>query len=120
LARFTLEGRAIEGVPSFQIARLGLVQVPEGRRILRGLTVTENLDLGGFYRTEEERRGSAARVFELLPRLAERRKQLGGTLSGGEQQMLAIGRALMARPRLLILDEPLSDWRRALSSRYSS
>ncbi len=100
------EGRPIAGLAPHEVARLGVVQVPEGRHILRGLTVAENLDLGGFVRSAEKRRTSLARVYELLPRLAERRDQLGGTLSGGEQQMLAIGRALMAQPRLLILDEP--------------
>jgi branched-chain amino acid transport system ATP-binding protein len=102
----SFEGRKIAGLLPHEIARLGVVQVPEGRGILRDMTVAENLDLGGFTRTAEERRTSIARVYEMLPRLAERRSQLGGTLSGGEQQMLAIGRALIAQPRLLILDEP--------------
>jgi len=102
----SFEGRKIAGLPSHQVTRLGVVQVPEGRGILRDMTVAENLDLGGFTRSAGERRTSIARVYEMLPRLAERRSQLGGTLSGGEQQMLAIGRALIAQPRLLILDEP--------------
>ncbi|PZM92008.1 MAG: ABC transporter ATP-binding protein [Actinobacteria bacterium] len=87
--------------------RLGLCLVPEGRGIFPGMTVLENLDMGAY--TRRDRKAVAAdlaRVFDLFPRLAERRKQLGGTLSGGEQQMLAVGRALMSRPKLLLLDEP--------------
>ncbi len=79
----TFEGRPIAGLASHEVARLGVVQVPEGRRILRDLTVAENLDLGGFVRSADERRSSIARIYDLLPRLAERRNQLGGTLSGG-------------------------------------
>ena len=87
--------------------RRGLCQAPEGRGIFPGMTVMENLDMGAY--TRRDRAGIAsdlARVLDLFPRLAERRKQLGGTLSGGEQQMLAVGRALMSRPKLLLLDEP--------------
>jgi len=90
-----------------EIVALGISQVPEGRHIFPGLTVMENLDIGAFLR--KDKRGikdDLAYVFELFPILAERRWQMGGTLSGGEQQMLAISRALMARPRLLLLDEP--------------
>jgi branched-chain amino acid transport system ATP-binding protein len=100
-------GRDIGGLAAHEIVALGLVQSPEGRKIFPRLTVMENLDMGAFVRTDRD--GIAAdlkRVFELFPILGERRRQPGGTLSGGEQQMLAIGRALMARPRLLLLDEP--------------
>ena len=97
---------ALHGKPSHIVARHGIVLVPEGRRIFPQLTVFENLDLGGFTRTANEREQSLEQVFRYFPRLKERLSQLGGTLSGGEQQMLAIGRALMARPKLLILDEP--------------
>ena len=88
------------------VVRAGLVQVPEGRRIFPNLTVLENLELGSFARGRERRAGNLERVLATFPRLAERTQQLAGTMSGGEQQMLAIGRGLMAEPRLLILDEP--------------
>ena len=100
------EGRDITGWRADRVAGLGLVQVPEGRQILGPLTVEENLQLGAYSRRDGEIRADVPRTFERFPRLAERRRQLAGSLSGGEQQMLAIGRALMARPRLLMLDEP--------------
>ena len=89
------------------IVRLGIVQVPEGRKIFAPLTVMENLEMGAYTRSDKaEIQASLERVFRSLPRLKERLKQLGGTLSGGEQQMLAIGRALMSKPSLLLMDEP--------------
>jgi branched-chain amino acid transport system ATP-binding protein len=100
-------GEDITGLPPHQIVRRGIVQVAEGRAILTTLTVRENLDLGAY--TRHDRAGvadSLARVFDLFPLLEERTRQYAGNLSGGEQQMLAIGRALMAKPRLLLLDEP--------------
>lgn len=101
------EGNSIVGKAPEQIARLGISTVPEGRAIFPSLTVSENLRLGAFTRSEKnEYNRSLDEVFELFPRLAERLHQAGGTLSGGEQQQLAIARALMSRPRLLMLDEP--------------
>jgi len=99
-------GRALENEPPASIVARGLIHVPEGRRIFPNLTVRENLDLGSYRRARARRTENRRRVLALFPRLAERQSQLAGTLSGGEQQMLAIGRALMAEPRLLILDEP--------------
>jgi branched-chain amino acid transport system ATP-binding protein len=102
-----MEGRRIDGIPPHQVASLGIGQAPEGRWIFPRLTVMENLEMGAFSRNDHDGiREDIAYVFDLFPRLKERRTQQGGTLSGGEQQMLAIGRALMARPRLLLLDEP--------------
>lgn len=102
-----MEGKRIDGIPPHQIAGLGIGQAPEGRWIFPRLTVMENLEMGAFSRNDQDGiREDIAYVFDLFPRLKERRNQQGGTLSGGEQQMLAIGRALMARPRLLLLDEP--------------
>ncbi len=101
------QGQAIQDMAPNDIVALGICQVPEGRRIFPYLTVTENLDLGAFLRTDKaEIKKDIEYIFELFPILAERRHQAGGTLSGGEQQMLAISRALMAKPRLLLMDEP--------------
>jgi branched-chain amino acid transport system ATP-binding protein len=100
-------GRPLDRLDASQIVALGIAHVPEGRHVFPGLTVLENLRLAGYVRLPRgERRESLERVFETLPLLRERRRQLAGTLSGGEQQMLAIGRALMQRPTLLMLDEP--------------
>jgi len=102
-----LEGERIDRVPPHKVAERGLLQSPEGRRIFPRLTVRENLEMGAFTRNDKaEIASDLERVFGLFPRLRERTGQKGGTLSGGEQQMLAIGRALMGRPRVLMLDEP--------------
>jgi branched-chain amino acid transport system ATP-binding protein len=102
-----LDGEDISHLSPHKIVSRGLSQVPEGRRIFPQLTVLENLDMGAFLREDKELiKIDLDEVFEIFPRLAERRNQPGGTLSGGEQQMLAISRALMARPRILLLDEP--------------
>jgi branched-chain amino acid transport system ATP-binding protein len=100
------EGRDIGGVPAHERVRLGISQAPEGRRIFPGMTVMENLEMGAYARKTRSFQAEFDRVFTLFPRLGERRRQAGGTLSGGEQQMLAIGRALMAQPKVLLLDEP--------------
>jgi branched-chain amino acid transport system ATP-binding protein len=101
-----LDGEDITQLPTHEIVRRGVAQVPEGRRIFPRMTVFENLQMGATLGDPANFQHDLDRVFEMFPRLAERREQRGGTLSGGEQQMLAIGRALMSRPRLLLLDEP--------------
>jgi branched-chain amino acid transport system ATP-binding protein len=100
------EGENIAGLASEKIVELGIIHVPEGRCIFPNLTVLENLELGAYRRARNRRGKNLSRVVEVFPRLSERLSQLAGTLSGGEQQMLAIGRGMMAEPRLLILDEP--------------
>lgn len=102
----SFEGKPITGRPAHEIVQLGISQVPEGRHIFPRMTVRENLEMGGFNSTRSQFDQDLAKVYDLFPPLKERSRQLGGTLSGGEQQMLAIGRAIMSRPRLLLLDEP--------------
>ena len=104
--RVQFDGADLTGRHYRDIVRAGLIQVPEGRRIFPNLTVHENLELGAYARARERRAANLERVYATFPRLAERRVQKAGTMSGGEQQMLAIGRGLMAEPKLLILDEP--------------
>ena len=99
-------GSTITKTSPNKIVSQGLVMVPEGRRIFLGLTVEENLEMGAYTRPKAEIKESLEKVYELFPRLKERRTQIGGTLSGGEQQMLAMGRSLMAKPKLIMLDEP--------------
>jgi branched-chain amino acid transport system ATP-binding protein len=98
--------KRIDGQATRQIVGMGIAPVPEGRRVFPRLTVLDNLKMGAWTRKDGEVKQDIDRVYELFPRLAERKNQFGGTLSGGEQQMLAIGRALMARPKLMIMDEP--------------
>ncbi|MDI9569571.1 MAG: ABC transporter ATP-binding protein [Pseudomonadota bacterium] len=101
------EGKALKGFAPDRICREGIVQVPEGRKLFPAMTVEENLVMGAYLPTVRKgSREALAHVYEIFPRLADRRRQLAGSLSGGEQQMAALGRALMARPRLLMLDEP--------------
>jgi branched-chain amino acid transport system ATP-binding protein len=100
------EGQRIDLLPAHDVVRIGVAHSPEGRRIFPRMTVRENLDMGAFIRRDAEQRADMERVFELFPILSERARQAAGTLSGGEQQMLAIGRAMMAKPKLLLLDEP--------------
>ena len=102
----TFLGKKLSGIPAHKVVGMGLAQVPEGRQVFLQMTVEENLEMGAYTRPNGEVAGSIEQVYAQFPRLKERRKQIAGTLSGGEQQMLAMGRALMSKPRLMMLDEP--------------
>jgi branched-chain amino acid transport system ATP-binding protein len=99
-------GKSIKGQGAWELVKQGLVMVPEGRGVFSRMTITENLQMGAFVRDDNEIEADVEKVFAIFPRLKERAKQLAGTMSGGEQQMLAMGRALMARPKVLLMDEP--------------
>jgi branched-chain amino acid transport system ATP-binding protein len=99
-------GKSIRGQGAWDLAKQGLVMVPEGRGVFSRMTITENLQMGAYIRNDDQIDADIDKVFEIFPRLKERRDQLAGTMSGGEQQMLAMGRALMAQPKVLLLDEP--------------
>ena len=104
--RISFLDRDIGSVEAYRLTQWGLSHVPEGRRIFQQLTVEENLEMGGYMRSKEEIKKSMKNVYERFPRIGERKRQIAGTLSGGEQQMLAIGRSLMSRPKLVMMDEP--------------
>ncbi|CAA9450670.1 MAG: Branched-chain amino acid transport ATP-binding protein LivF [uncultured Rubrobacteraceae bacterium] len=105
--RVVFRGEEIQGIPAHHMIKRGIAQSPEGRKIFHRMTVTENLEMGAYHRNDrKEIQEDMVRVYDLFPRLKERVKQEAGTMSGGEQQMLAIGRSLMSRPKLLLLDEP--------------
>ena len=104
--RITFDGKNIVGTPASKMVSLGMALCPEGRRVFQQMTVRENLEMGGYTRPASEIDASLEDIFKRFPRLKEREKQISGTLSGGEQQMLAMGRALMSKPKLLMLDEP--------------
>ena len=104
--KITFEDKSLAGMPASKIVSLGMALCPEGRRVFQQMTVRENLEMGGYTRPASEIGASLEDVFTRFPRLKERHKQVAGTLSGGEQQMLAMGRALMSKPKLLMLDEP--------------
>jgi branched-chain amino acid transport system ATP-binding protein len=105
--KITVDGVDVASLPPHRIPELGIAHVPEGRQVFPELTVQENLEIGAFVpKAKAQRARSMERVYEIFPRLAERKRQLAGTMSGGEQQMLAVGRGLMLKPRLLMLDEP--------------
>jgi branched-chain amino acid transport system ATP-binding protein len=101
-----LDGRSIVGMPAHEVVKLGIVHVPEGRAVFQDMTVRENLEMGGYLQSTKQNKASMEEVLFLFPLLKERFAQMGGTLSGGEQQLLVIGRALMSRPKVLLLDEP--------------
>ena len=105
-SQVSFEGESLVGVPAHTIVGRGIALCPEGRRVFTGMSVQDNLEMGAFTRRDDEAAETMEKVFESFPRLRERRNQSAGTLSGGEQQMLAMGRALMSKPRLLMLDEP--------------
>ena len=109
VGKIEYRGENLTRVPTHKISQRGIALVPEGRRIFPALTIEENLELGGFHQTKAENQKSLEHIYQLFPRLLERRSQRAGTLSGGEQQMLAIGRGLMMKPKLLLLDEPTND-----------